>query len=55
MRKFDTEDLVVIRKQMELIRKDRISQKLVLKTKGSYIFLERVTPIPYWLQSFPLF
>ena len=34
MRKFDTGELVVVRKQVKSRRKNGISQKLALKTKG---------------------
>ena len=47
MREFDTEDLVVVRKHVDSTIKYRKSHKLVLKTKGSYIFLEKYTPISY--------
>ena len=53
MREFDTGYLVVGRKQVKSSRKYRISQKLVLKTKGSYIFLEEATLSTYWIQCFP--
>ena len=32
----DTRDILVISKQANTIRKERISQKLVIKTKGPY-------------------
>ena len=44
MKEFDTGDLVVVSKQVKSRRKDGIAQKLVFKTKGPYIFLEKATP-----------
>ena len=41
MREFDTIDLVVVRKQVTSSIKDGIAQKLLFKTKGIYIFLEK--------------
>ena len=53
MKEFDTEDLVVVMKQVKSNRKYGISQKLVFKTKGPYRVLDNYTPISYWLHSFP--
>ena len=44
-REFDTGDIVVVRNEAKKTRNDRISQKLVLKIKGTYIVLEKATPI----------
>ena len=41
---------MVIRNQVKSIRKDGISQGLLFKTKLPYRFLEKATPISYWLQ-----
>ena len=48
-REFYTGDIMILRKQAKSIIKDRISHKSVFKTKGLYRFLEKVTPISYWL------
>ena len=53
MREFYTGDLVVLRKQVKSSIKYGISQKLVFKTKGPYIFLEKATPFSYWIQRLP--
>ena len=53
VREFDTGDLVIVRKQVKSTRKYGISQKLVLKTKGTYRFLEKATPSSYLFQSLP--
>ena len=39
--------------QLKSIRKDGISHILVLKTKRTYIVLDKATPSSYWLQSLP--
>ena len=52
MRKFDTGELVVVRKQVKSIIKFGIAQKFLFKTKGPYRFLEKVIPISYWFQCF---
>ena len=52
-REFDTGDIVVVRKQVKSSRKDGVYPKLVFKTKGNYIVLEKDIPIPYWLHCFP--
>ena len=44
MRKFGTGYIVVVRKQIKSSRKDGVDEKLVFKTKGSYIVLEKDTP-----------
>ena len=49
-REFDTGDILVVRNQVNSIRKDGISQKLVFKTKVSYRVLEKAKSISYWLQ-----
>ena len=41
---------MVVSKQVNSIRKDRVSQKLIFKTKGTYRVLKKATPISYWLQ-----
>ena len=51
-REFDTGEIVVVRKKVNSIRNDNITQKLVLKKKGPYRFLEKATLISYWLQRF---
>ena len=53
MREFDTGYLVVIRKHVNSIRKEGISQKLLFKTKGPYRVLEKATPSSYWIQRLP--
>ena len=53
MRKFDTGYLVLVRKQVNSIRKYGISQTLVFKTKVAYRVLEKTTPKSYWLQCLP--
>ena len=50
MRGFYTGDLVVVRKQVKSIRKDGVSQKQVLKIKGTYRFLENAKLSSYWIQ-----
>ena len=45
--------LVLVRKHVKSIRKDRIAQKLVFKTKGPYRVLEKVAPSSYWIQHLP--
>ena len=44
---------MVVRNQLKLSRKYGIAHKLVFKTKLSYIFIEKATPISYWLQCLP--
>ena len=44
---------MVLRNQVNSSRNYGVAQKLVLKTKGPYRVLEKVTPILYWLCSFP--
>ena len=41
---------MVVRKQVKSSIKDGISQKLVFKTKGPYIVIDKAAPISYWLQ-----
>ena len=53
MREFDTGYLVVLRKRVKSSRKYGISRKLLFKTKGPYIVLDKSTPSSYWLQSLP--
>ena len=50
MRKFDIVHIVVVTKQVNSSRKDRMSTKILFKAKGNYIFLEKDTPSSYWLQ-----
>ena len=47
---FDTRDLLVVRKKVKPSRKDGMYQKLVFKTKGPYIVLDKAALISYWLQ-----
>ena len=53
MREFGIGDLLVVRKQVKSSRKDGVSQKLVFRTDGPYIVLEKAAPSSYWLQCFP--
>ena len=53
MRKFDTGDLVIVRQNVRSSIKDGIEQKLVFKTKGTYIVLEKDTLSSYWIQRLP--
>ena len=53
MKEFDTEDLVIVRKLVNLSIKYGIAQKLVFKTKGPYIVLYKATPSSYRLQRLP--
>ena len=53
MRDFETGYLVLVSKQVKSIRKEGISQKLVLKTKIQYRVLEKTKHSSYWLQRFP--
>ena len=46
-RKFDTGQIAVVRKQINLSRKNRVSQKFLLKTKRPYRVLEKATPRTY--------
>ena len=52
IREFDARYIVVVRKQVKSSRKYGIAHKLVFKTNGPYIFLEKAPPISYWLQYF---
>ena len=53
VRDFDTRDIVVVRKQVNLIVKYGVSHKLSLKTKKPYRVVEKATPISYWVDNFP--
>ena len=53
MREFGIGDLLVVRKQVKSSRKDGVSQKLVFRTDGPYIVLEKATPSSYWLKCLP--
>ena len=53
VREFDTGDLVVLMEQVNSRRKYGILHKLIFKTKVPYRFLEKATPISYWLQRLP--
>ena len=53
MREFDTGDIVVVRKMVKTSINNGVSHKLLFKTKGPYIVLEKATSISYWLQSLP--
>ena len=45
---------MLVSKQAKSSIKDGIAQKLVSKTKGPYIVLEKDTPISYWIQYLSL-
>ena len=47
MRGFDTGYLVLVRKQVNSSIRVGVAQKLVFKTKGPYIFLQKATPSSY--------
>ena len=55
MRDFDTEEIMVVRNQLNSIRKYGVSQKLIFRTKWAYRVLEEDIPISYWLKRLPLF
>ena len=44
---------MVLSKQVKSSINERVAQKLVFKTKGPYIVLEKAKPISYWLQRLP--
>ena len=44
MSKFDTGYIVVVRDQVRSIRKDRVAQNILSKTKGFYRVMEKDTP-----------
>ena len=50
MEGFYTGDLVLVSKQVKSSGKYGVAQKVVLKTKGPYIVLEKATLSSYWLQ-----
>ena len=41
---------MVLSKHVKSSINDRIAHKLLFKTKGPYIILEKATPSSYWLQ-----
>ena len=52
-REFYTGENVVVRERFKSNIKYGVSQKIVFKSKVTYISLEKVTPSSYWLQRLP--
>ena len=44
---------MVVRNQVKLRIKYGIDQKFLFKTKGTYIVMDKSTPISYWIQIIP--
>ena len=47
--------ILIVRENVKSNRKDKISEKLVFKTKEPYTVMKKATPSSYWLQHLPFF